>query len=348
VVQAHKGDLVRRQSYLGIVEAERRTAVAARITATIESVLCDEGDRVEKDQTLINLDDQEVLQDIAGVKAQIEEAQANHAANEATVNSLRPSVVFWRREAERNRKLFRQGTISASEAEAAEDKAVEAQGRLDAAVARSRAIGHAVEALRRRQAQMETRRGYYMLRSPYEGLVTRRLADPGDLAVPGKTLLVIEGRESYKIAFDVPQRDLAGLTEGLPATFRVGGDLREASLTHLYPTLDEGRMLRAEVRLEGGVASGLVCGAYVPIEVRLGSVDDAIVIPASCILEGPDTVPHVFVVKQGTLEPREVEVLASSGREVAVRGIQEGEDVVMNTFLGWARLSSGIPVEAFK
>jgi hypothetical protein len=48
------------------------------------------------------------------------------------------------------------------------------------------------------------------------------------------------------------------------------------------------------------------------------------------------------------LAARSVKVLGSSGDEVAVEGVQAGEQVVLSTFLGWAQLASGRKVEVMK
>jgi len=51
------------------------------------------------------------------------------------------------------------------------------------------------------------------------------------------------------------------------------------------------------------------------------------------------------VADNGTLVARPVELLGRAGDTVAVRGIDPGTQVVRNTFLGWATLSAGDPVE---
>ena len=74
----------------------------------------------------------------------------------------------------------------------------------------------------------------------------------------------------------------------------------------------------------------------------------AILVPAASIIESPDRKPYVFVVSDGRLEVRPVRVFGSSGDDVAVEGVDAGQQVVLSTFLGWAQLSSGLKVEAMK
>jgi len=71
-------------------------------------------------------------------------------------------------------------------------------------------------------------------------------------------------------------------------------------------------------------------------------------VPRSSLIKSPEGEDHVFVVKAGRLEARAVRVLGYTDDRAAVEGVEPGEDVVWNTFLGWARLSSGEKVEAVR
>jgi multidrug efflux pump subunit AcrA (membrane-fusion protein) len=102
------------------------------------------------------------------------------------------------------------------------------------------------------------------------------------------------------------------------------------------------------VDLDGADAAGLSSGAYVPLQVVLRHSKNVTLVPASSLVESPDRNSHVFIVQDGHLAARPVKVLGSSGNEVAVEGIQAGEQVVLSTFLGWAQLASGLKVEVMK
>jgi multidrug efflux pump subunit AcrA (membrane-fusion protein) len=116
----------------------------------------------------------------------------------------------------------------------------------------------------------------------------------------------------------------------------------------MHPSLNKARMMRAEVRLQDRAERGLDPGMYVPVSVVLDILRDATLVPRSSLIPSPEGQKHVFAVKDGRLEPRPVEVLGASGDRAAVAGIDPGASVVENTFLGWARLSSGEKVEAVR
>jgi len=345
VVKAEKGTLTVARTYLAVCEPAQQASVSARITAAIDEVACDEGTLVKAGQILIRLDDREIREDIAAVAADIARSKADLAGNEALVESLKQSVAYWQREADRDKTLAEKGDIPDSQAEGTAEKANEYQGRLLAAEQKSRALQHQIDALERRKKQIEVQLSYCTIRSPYDGLVTRRLVDSGDLASPGKTLLVVEDRSALKLAFDVPQKDLDAVHEGLDLRFTVAGQQRLAVLSHLYPSLSADRTVRAECVLKGKKANGLACGSCVPVSVIVRQLKDVVLVPASSLIECPKGQLHVFVVRNGKLEHPAVTVLGRGGDHIAIDGINAGELVVTSTFLGWANLAAGRKVE---
>jgi len=348
VVAARRGSLEITRTYLSIVEPVRTATLSARLTSPIESVETDEGKTVRAGEPLIKLDDREISYSIEVVKAQIAQARAELAANEATVAALTDSTAFWKREAQRMKKVKASGAATESEMEATIDKSDQLAGQLKTARYKNQALKQQIKALGNRVDELNTRLGYCVISSPYDGLVTRRLVDPGDLALPGKALLVVEDRSALKLAFDVPQQDMADIREGLALRFVIHDQARQARLTHLYPSLSVDRTVRAECALKGSETKGLTCGSYVPVTVVVRKIDDAILVPANSLVECPKEKVHVFVVREGKLAHPVVTVLGRGRDDVAIEGIRSGESVVTSTFLGWANLAGGMKVEPVK
>ena len=348
VATARQGNLQQTRDYLAVVEPIRVADVSARMTATVEKVLHDENEAVKAGDVLVVLDGQQITDSIAAAKAQVEQAQAELASNQATIASLEKTSAYWQREAQRDKALAEKGAIPEAQAEGTADKENEAKGKLDAARQKSAAIEREIEALKRKQSALETTLGYCTIRSPFDGLVSRRMVDPGDMATPGKSLMTVEDRSKLKLCFDVPQQDLPQVHDGLPVSFSATGKERMATLSHMFPSLNAARMLHAEVYLESANLEGLSSGAYLSIHVILGNKKDVMLVPAASVVEAPDGKAHVFVVTDGRLEARPIRILGSSGNDMAVEGVRVGEQVVLSTFLGWAQLSSDLKVEAIK
>lgn len=346
VATAVTGALEEGHEYLAVIEPLQAADVSARVTATVEAVHCQEGKEVAAGDLLVTLDSRQFRDALAAVEAQIQQARAQVAANQATVTSLGATVAYWQRESDRDRRLAEGGTAPSAQAEATAEKANEARGRLMAAEQTSLALEQQVEALQRKADEVRTTLTYCRIVSPFAGVVTAKAVDSGDLASPGRTLVVVEDRSSLKLAFDVPQGDLPAFTVGLPVRFVVGGGAREARVSRLYPALNRARMVRAEALLEGAATAGLTLGAYVEATVVFQRREAVTLVPVTAILEGGASVrPRVFVVRDGRLQVREVTVLGTACEQAGVEGIEAGEVVVVSTFLGWARLSDGMAVE---
>ncbi|MBA2880914.1 RND family efflux transporter MFP subunit [Desulfosalsimonas propionicica] len=346
VAVAEKGDLALKKEYLAVVEPFNEARVSARVTAEVEDIRVDEGDGVKAGEVLAELDAKEVEYAIDAVSSRIEQARAELSGSRATVEALRESYAYWRAEKKRSRALSEKGAISKSEAEQTAQKAADIKGKLTAAQTKSSAIERQIDALKKQKAELFTRRGYYTIKSPFDGIVTGRLADLGDMAAPAKTLFTVQDPSGVKIAFDVPQKDLPEVQKGLKAAFEVNGGMQKAEIRLMEPALDKAKMMRAEIWLDRAAAAGLDTGAYLPVTVKVAQLTDVILLPASALIEGPQQGrTHVFTVKDKTLSAKPVQLLGRTADRAAVRGIDAKTQVVENTYLGWATLSSGEKVE---
>ena len=348
VAQAEKGDLRIEKEYLAVVEPFEEARISARVTAEIQRIAVDEGDQVEAGSVLAELDAEEIEHRIESAEANIEQARADLSANRATVRALEKSHDYWQAEKKRDSALADKGSMSRAEAEKTAEQAARIQGELAAARQKSRAIRKKIEALRQQKAELSARRGYYTLTSPFAGRVSERGADAGDMAAPGKTLLVVQDQSRLKIAFDIPQKDLPEVNKDKTVAFSVGGQSRKAPISVMHPALDKAKMMRAEAWLDRQASAGLSPGAYLPVSVSVKQLDNVILVPESALIEGPKGKRHVFAVTGDRLTAQPVRVLGRAPDKVAVEGIDAGTLVVENTYLGWATLSSGDKVEAVR
>lgn len=334
--------------YLAMVAPVESANITARVTATIEQVAVDEGDYVTPGQTLVVLDPRQNQAQQQAVAAQVKQAQAELAGNRATETALQESLAYWSREAERDSQLAQRETIPRSHAEATLDKKTEVEGKMAAARQQSGALEQRIRSLEASLEEAKTTLSYYEIQSPFEGVITARMVDPGDQAAPGKALLVVESAGAMMITFDVPQTDLAVAKPGLPVSYTVGTEKRKAKLTRIYPALNQARMARAEVILKEEEAAGLTSGEYLTATLAFAQHADVPQIPTSALIEGKgeNGGAAVFVVQDGVLKMRRVRVLGAACEQAAVEGLQAGERVVVYSFLGWARLADGMKVEA--
>ena len=94
------------------------------------------------------------------------------------------------------------------------DKKITTQADFDAVQARARVAEGAAR-------EMETMLGYTKVVAPFDGIVTRKLADVGDLAAPGKPIIEMEDPRALRFEADVP--------EALIGHIKIGAKLLVAS-----------------------------------------------------------------------------------------------------------------------
>jgi len=324
VAQATREPIETAHDYLGVVESWQTARISSRASARVIKVLCDEGDAVQAGELLMQLDDVDI--------------QAQIKATESTIQGLKTNRDFWVSEDQRDSKLAAEGVISAVEAETTHNRQADAVAKL--------------ETTQRNLESLRNQLRYTKLTSPFSGVVTSRDVDPGDLATPGHALLVVEDRSQLKLAFDAPQEDMTLLKEGLPVRVKDARDVNtqhptpNAKLTHLYPSLNQARMVRAEVALPEDASFQI--GAFVPLSVVLARQENAVTVPRECLMENSEGSTAVFVFKNGILEARTVKKLMTSGDRVEIEGVEPGEQVVTSTFLGWSTLASGLKAEVIR
>jgi len=159
----------------------------------------------------------------------------------------------------------------------------------------------ALEAARAQRTEAEAQQAYAVVRAPFDGLITRRSADPGDLAVPGRPLLTLVAPGALKVVADLPAARAGSLEPGCAASVRVGGATHPVRITRVVPALGDGsRTFRVEAAFQTG-AAGMIPGTYARLEVQGG--EGARWVPADAIVERGQ-LTGVWAVQADTLRLR--------------------------------------------
>lgn len=296
--------------YAAVLAAEQETVLQSRLTAQILAMPVRSGDRVERGDLIVRLDDAELRGEVARLQAAGQGIEAELALAQTLL--------------ERRRKLF-------AVAAAAAEQVDEAQARVESLVA-SRAEN-------RQAIQVATSRlGYAQLHAPFAGVVGRLFALPGDLAAPGRALVELIDPLQLKVEFTVPQQDLARVAQGQSAHVRIPArDLAlDGQVDRLHPRLElPGRGAQAEIVLPTATA-GLLPGMTAEVHLLTEHRDEAVVIPVAA-LQRRDEGAHVFLFDAGTARRRAVTPgPEDQGRVVIEAGLVAGERLILTPHPGLA------------
>jgi len=343
---AFQGGLQVTRQYLAFLEPAKSAEIAAKVTATILEVKADIGDSVGSGEVLAVLDDGEVRHQLDALKARTFEAASELEALKARKTSLEENAEYWKREAERAEYLVSEGAIPQSDAESALVKEAEAKAGLGEAVSRIKALEFRRMSLQAEAAALQERVGYYTIRSPFDGVVTKSVAEPGSLAAAGAPLFSVESRKNWELVFRVPQEDLALIKRGRKISGRLGEGEIIGEVLRVSPSVDASRMARAEAAVfetTGDAESHFGRGVSVTANVAVATYENVLLVPAEALIPGHER-PFVYIVSDGRLKRREVQILAKNEETVAVEGLAEGDRVVVHSPWGWAALSEGLEV----
>ncbi len=166
--------------------------------------------------------------------------------------------------------------------------------------------------------------------APFDGTVTRKFLEPGDLGTPGRAIFSMEDPSLLRLEIHVGE-SLAG-TLALGATFRVevsgaGAEL-DGVVGELSPSADVGsRTFLAKLDLppHQDLRAGQFGRAFLPRGDR-----DGLLVPAAAVISRGQ-MDYVFVAEEGVARLRIVSVGATrEGRTEILAGLDGGESVVVS------------------
>lgn len=191
------------------------------------------------------------------------------------------------------------------------------------------------------EAEAKTMLGYTTIVAPFAGVITRKLADVGDLATPGKPLLQMENPATLRLEADVPEALVGNVKLGDKLAVRIAmvTNTIEGAVAEISPAADpNSRTYLVKLDLPG--ATGLRSGQFGRVAVPVGEMG-AIRVPTSAVIQRGQ-MELVFVVTNGHAQLRLVKTGARVGDEIElVSGLDSGEQIVTD---GTTALTDGQPV----
>jgi RND family efflux transporter MFP subunit len=175
----------------GTVEADRTAAVSSRVMATVTAVLVKPGDPVRAGQVLVEID---------AATARGQEAQARGALAQAQA-----SFALADRNFERYQNLAAKAAASQLELDVARMQYEQAKG----AVIQGEGAVEAAASVARESRVV----------APFDGRVAAKFVEVGDLAAPGRPLVMVESTAGRRLVLEVPESLLVG------SSLRVGSSL---------------------------------------------------------------------------------------------------------------------------
>ena len=283
----------------GVVASSQQVQVASRLMGYIRAFDVHEGQRVKAGQALLQIDPTDIQGQVAQARAGLAQAQANLADAQSDY--------------QRFGNLYRADAVTRQQWDGIQLRYKVAQQQVAAARA-----GFDTAASQMRYARVS---------SPIDGVVVQKMASAGDLATPGRPLLVVEGEGHLQVRVQVPSEVFGRLRIGEQVPVLAGSRQLVGTVAEAVPVADPLSHTHA-VKIDLPADAGLPSGTFVRVGFALGS-GLQLRVPVAALVERAG-MQGVFVVDSaGIAHFRLVRTGEVAGDQVDVQaGLQPGDTVV--------------------
>ncbi len=299
-------EIARGVTISGEVAAVEEMQLGVELTGLrVTELLVDVGVQVRRGQVLMRLDHRVLDSDLAKADAALREAEAG--------------AVLARANLARGQQLADQRFLSATQL----DELRAARTQSDARVGTARATRDGVA----------LRRSFADLRAPADGVISKLLAQPGQIVLNGGELMrmIRDGRLEWRA--ELPAAQLTAIQPGHRVELRTAtGSLVEGRVRSVSPGVDTATRT-GTVFVDLPKPEGLVAGAYLEGRIDTGIAQAATVPAAAVVLR--DGFPTLFVVgRDGVAHAKRVRTGAKAGPQAdpqieLLDGPKPGEQVVV-------------------
>jgi len=323
VIEAHPVGMARKFVLPGQTAAWHASTIYARVNGFVGKWVADIGDTVHKGQVLALIETPDLDAQLTAARAQLNAAHAQVLVRKAEADFAKTTYERWRESPK--------GVVSDQERE-------QKRADYDSAVARLESAEADVALDRAHVDQYVAMAQFKEVTAPFDGVVTERHIDIGNLVTAGSTnattpLYVMTQNNPIRVFVDVPQNAAADLTENpLPVEVRASGSSQvyTAKVTRTSQALDQrSRTLRVEVDLDNPHQT-LVPGMYVKVGFAL-QPKGAVEIPAAALTFRAGGAQVARVDSSDRVSFQHVTIARDDGNVVELgSGVSPGDRLALN------------------
>ena len=169
---------------------------------------------------------------------------------------------------------------------------------------------------------------YTEISAPFDGVVTRKLVEVGDLATPGKPLLEMENSSLLRFECEIPEALVDRISMGaeLPVTIDAAAATLTGKVSEIAPSASAGSRTFL-FKLDLPTAEKLRAGQFGRVRVPVRERPAVLVAEGAVVRRGQ--IESVFVVEEGAARLRLVKTGRQMNGQVEVlSGLSGGESVV--------------------
>ena len=308
----------------GVVQAHTTARITARILAPVREVLVSPGDRVREGQTLIVLDGDDLAAGARAARAAALAAEQGAKAAAAELLAAEAGRALAAASYDRLAGLYVKRSATAQELDDATAALRSAEARVAGAAARTLQAESAVESARAAADQASTTDSFTRIAAPFDGMITEKTVEPGNMASPGVQLLRLEDTREFRLEVRADESRIGQIRNGDSVLVSLGTaptsiDGKVVEISRAVDTDARAFLVKIALPDIGGIRSGEFGKARLGVLPRR-----ALTIPSSAIVRRGQ-LTSVFVVDKGVARMRFVSLSESE----VLAGLTESEVVIL-------------------
>ena len=293
----------------GNIQPFNRAAILARVNGYVKAWDHDIGSPVKAGQVLATIDAPDLDQQLSQAKATLASVKANLQIANLTAN--------------RNNILLQ--------------KQIVAQQLADQTTADATAKEAVVDANEANVRQLEAMQSFKTLAAPFDGVVTARNVEIGQLinsGGSGQPLFEVSDLHQVRIFVQVPQAFSAGLVPGMKATFEMPqypGVQFDATLSHVSKSINASSH-SMQVELDADNTAGkFFGGSYCNVHFQVPNDANLVTIPSTALVTGNQGTQVATVDSNDKVVLRKVQLGRDFGDSVeVVAGLSPSDRIINN------------------
>jgi RND family efflux transporter MFP subunit len=306
----------------GETAAWYESTIYARVDGYVASWNVDIGDHVKKGQVLATIETPDLDAKLAAAQAKVKASQALVVARQADADFAKTTYQRW--------KDSPKGVVSEQERDAKKtgyDSAIAQLNQAKAQVGLDQAVVDRYTVLTQ----------FKRVEAPYDGIITERHIDIGNLVTDGRTdmtpLYRMVKDDPIRVFVNVPQSAASDIKVGAPAKIMAGNIPDRDFNGKITRTANSINPKTRTLRVEADIPNPdhtLVPGMYVNVDFQVPT-EDLVQVPAAALVFRSDG-PHVGVVdNDNRITFRKVTIVRDNGNTVQLGpGVTAGDRVALN------------------
>ena len=312
--------IARTQSAVGTIRPLTETRIESQVSGQVLNVDVTASERVTAGQLLVKLDSRQLTarleqakEGLSIAKNGVLQAQKAGEASQAGLDQARSAYL-------RTKTLFEKNVVPSQQLEIDRAAYLQAKARLERSKEEIQAARTGIRKAREVVTEAKIALEYAQIKSPAPGVVVERLVDPGDIAVPGKPLLIIQTSGSLRLEARVREGLIHKVIQGqtYDVEIQTPGKAISATIEEIAPYADPDTrtfLVKAALPETPGIFPGMFGRLIIPIDR-----EKTLLIPREAVIrvgqlemvnvKSKDGAFQPVYIKTGQIFDEKIEVLA--------------------------------------